>query len=139
MNDIAPQNPQNGQWYPNPQDPNSTSQPNSGYQQPGQTGQQYQQTPYQQPGYHNQGYAQPGYGAPGDAFVTAKKPVNKVAYALLAFFLGGLGAHKFYEGKVGLGILYLVFVWTAIPAIVAFIEFIIVLTKPADANGNVYL
>ena len=26
---------------------------------------------------------------------------------LLCVFLGGLGAHKFYEGKIGLGILYL--------------------------------
>lgn len=26
---------------------------------------------------------------------------------LLCLFLGGIGAHKFYEGKVGMGILYL--------------------------------
>jgi hypothetical protein len=37
-------------------------------------------------------------------------------------FLGGLGAHKFYMGETGLGILYLVFFWTGIPSIVAFIE-----------------
>lgn len=47
--------------------------------------------------------------------------------ALLAFFLGGLGAHKFYLGKVGQGFLYLIFCWTFIPAIVAFIEFFIYL------------
>ncbi|WP_199453919.1 NINE protein [Vibrio owensii] len=48
-----------------------------------------------------------------------------MAAALLAFFLGGFGAHKFYLGKIGQGIMYLVFCWTLIPAIIAFIEFII--------------
>lgn len=66
-----------------------------------------------------------------------KKSVNKIGYALLAFFLGGFGAHKFYAGKVGLGILYLLFCWTFIPGIIAFIEFIVALTKTADVNGNI--
>lgn len=41
---------------------------------------------------------------------------------LLALFLGGVGAHHFYLGRTGLGILYAVFVWTLIPGIVALIE-----------------
>lgn len=32
---------------------------------------------------------------------------NKWISFLLCFFLGYLGAHKFYEGKTGMGILYL--------------------------------
>lgn len=32
---------------------------------------------------------------------------SKVTAILLCFFLGGLGAHKFYLGKTGMGILYL--------------------------------
>lgn len=68
---------------------------------------------------------------------SGKKAVNKVAYCLLSFFLGGLGVHKFYSGKIGLGILYLVFCWTYIPAIVAIIEFIIALCKKADDNGMI--
>lgn len=52
---------------------------------------------------------------------------SRMTAALLAFFLGGLGAHKFYLGKVGQGFLYLIFCWTFIPAIVAFIEFFIYL------------
>ena len=32
---------------------------------------------------------------------------SKVIAGLLAFFLGGLGAHKFYLGHPGLGIAYL--------------------------------
>ena len=67
------------------------------------------------------------------------RPVNKIAYALLALFVGGFGIHKFYAGKTGMGILYLVFFWTFIPAIVAFIEAIIALTKPADQYGNIYI
>lgn len=67
-----------------------------------------------------------------------KRPVNKVIYILLAFFLGGFGLHKFYAGKTGMGILYLVFCWTGIPAIVGLIEAIIGLTKTADDNGNIY-
>ena len=41
---------------------------------------------------------------------------------LLAFIIGGLGAHHFYLGKTGLGILYALFCWTFIPSIVAFVE-----------------
>lgn len=42
---------------------------------------------------------------------------------LLAFFLGGLGAHKFYLGQPGRGILYALFCWTFIPALLALISF----------------
>ena len=38
-----------------------------------------------------------------------KKGKSKFLAALLAFFFGGLGAHKFYLGKYGLGILYILF------------------------------
>ncbi len=68
-----------------------------------------------------------------------KKPVNKIAYCLLAFFLGGLGVHKFYAGKIGMGIVYLLFCWTTIPGIIAFIEMIIALTKESDSKGNILL
>ena len=62
---------------------------------------------------------------------------SKIAAALLAFFLGGLGAHKFYLGKPGMGILYLIFCWTFVPAIIALIEGIIFLTtSDADFNGK---
>lgn len=42
--------------------------------------------------------------------------------ALLALFLGGLGAHRFYLGQTFLGLMYILFCWTFIPAIVAFVE-----------------
>ena len=47
---------------------------------------------------------------------------NKIVACLLAIFLGGLGAHKFYFGKWFQGFIYLIFSWTGIPAIVALIE-----------------
>jgi TM2 domain-containing membrane protein YozV len=47
---------------------------------------------------------------------------NSTTAVLLAIFLGGLGAHKFYLNQVGLGVLYLLFCWTGIPAIIGVIE-----------------
>jgi TM2 domain-containing membrane protein YozV len=63
--------------------------------------------------------------------------VNQAAFAILAIFLGSFGIHRFYAGKVVSGIFYLLFCWTFIPGIIAFVEGIICLTKTADANGNV--
>jgi TM2 domain-containing membrane protein YozV len=50
------------------------------------------------------------------------KMKNKGTAILLALLLGGLGAHKFYLGKSGSGILYLLFIWTFIPAILGLID-----------------
>ena len=60
---------------------------------------------------------------------------NRTTAAIFALFLGGLGAHKFYLGQAGLGILYLLFCWTFIPAIVGFIEGIVYLTM-SDESFN---
>jgi TM2 domain-containing membrane protein YozV len=46
----------------------------------------------------------------------------EVIGVLLAIFLGGLGIHHFYLRRDGLGILYLVFSWTGIPMVIAWIE-----------------
>ena len=54
---------------------------------------------------------------------------SKIVAGILAIFLGGLGVHKFYLGKIGWGILYLVFCWTYIPEIIGVIEGIIYLTS----------
>jgi len=48
---------------------------------------------------------------------------SKQTAAFLAFFLGGLGIHKFYLGKSVQGISYILFCWTLIPALIAFFEF----------------
>ena len=53
---------------------------------------------------------------------------SRIVAVVLAFLLGGIGGHKFYLGQVGMGILYLIFCWTFIPTIIAFIEGIIFLS-----------
>lgn len=54
---------------------------------------------------------------------------NRIAAALFAIILGGIGVHKFYLGRIGQGLLYLLFFWTAIPAVIGIIEGIIYLTR----------
>jgi TM2 domain-containing membrane protein YozV len=73
---------------------------------------------------HQTAIACPRCGAPQPGMAGDK---SRVAAALLAFFLGGFGIHKFYLGRVGQGILYLLFCWTLIPAFIAFVEFIVYL------------
>jgi len=58
---------------------------------------------------------------------------TKGVAALLALFLGGIGVHKFYLGQNGQGILYLLFFWTWIPAILALIEAISYLSYTEEA------
>lgn len=66
---------------------------------------------------------------------TGKRPVNKIGYCLLAIFLGGLGIHKFYAGKVGMGIIYILFSWTLIPSVIGFIEGILAAIKDEVEPG----
>lgn len=63
---------------------------------------------------------------------------SKTTAGLLGILLGGVGAHKFYLGKVGLGILYLVFCWTFIPVIIGLIEGILYLTATDEAFAQKY-
>ena len=86
---------------------------------------------------HVTAVACPGCGAPQQK-TAATGTKSRVAAALLAFFLGGIGVHKFYLGRPVWGILYLLFCWTFIPAIIAFIEFIIYLCMSDDAFAAKY-
>lgn len=79
--------------------------------------------------------AEPSYQAP--VHVTQQVVVNNTANGrmkdkwiafLLCLFLGGIGAHKFYEGRIGQGILYLLTV--GLFGIGWLIDTIILLCKP---------
>lgn len=74
----------------------------------------------------------------GQAIGGARPLKSKVAAGLLAIFLGGIGAHKFYLGKPVQGLLYLVLCWTFIPAAVAFIEGIMYLVSSDEAFAHKY-
>ncbi len=68
-------------------------------------------------------------------FERRKKSVT-VAF-LLAFFLGGFGAHKFYFNEIGAGLGYLIFCWTFIPSIIAIIELFFLSKKVDDFNYQI--
>lgn len=70
------------------------------------------------------GVEQPGSGGSTNS--------DKVAAGVLALLLGGLGAHKFYQGNTKLGVLYLCFFWTGIPAVLGLVEGILILIAEDD-------
>ena len=53
---------------------------------------------------------------------------NKWVALLLCFFFGFAGAHKFYEGKIGMGVLY--FVTLGLLGVGVIVDFITLLFKP---------
>ena len=55
---------------------------------------------------------------------------------LLCFFLGGVGAHHFYMGNTGVGIVYALFFWTFIPAFIALIECFLMSGRVKTYNSN---
>ncbi|WP_369294989.1 NINE protein [Acutalibacter sp.] len=56
------------------------------------------------------------------------RPKDKIVALLLCIFLGTFGVHKFYEGKIGMGLLYL-FTF-GLFGIGWLVDIIIILTKP---------
>lgn len=101
-------------------------------------GKQVEEIRQERPQYQQPAYAAPQYQQPIVINNTATasavaggyygRKINKWVAFLLCVLLGYLGAHKFYEGKIGMGILYLFtfglfgFGW--------FIDCIVILFKP---------
>lgn len=65
------------------------------------------------------------------------KRVSKVAYVVLALLLGSVGAHKFYSGHISAALVYLIFFWTGVPAILALIDAVMGIVAPADKEGRI--
>jgi TM2 domain-containing membrane protein YozV len=63
---------------------------------------------------------------------------SRVTAGILAILLGDFGIHKFYLGKVGQGILYLIFCWTGIPAIIGLVEGILYLLMKDEEFAQKY-
>lgn len=63
---------------------------------------------------------------------------DKTTATILAFCLGGIGVHKFYLGESNIGVIYLIFCWTFIPAIIAIIDFIVLLGMGHDEFDRKY-
>lgn len=85
---------------------------------------------------------------PDSAASNTSTSSKKIAAAVLAFFLGAFGAHKFYLGYTKEGVIMLLvflfgFILLGIPSfiigIIAFIEFIIYIVKPDDEFEETYV
>ena len=63
---------------------------------------------------------------------------NKTVAALLAIFLGGYGAHKFYLKKSTLGLFYLLFCWSIIPSVIGIIEAIYLFAMSQEKFDSKY-
>lgn len=64
---------------------------------------------------------------------------QKLIQSALAIFLGGIGAHKFYQGKTFQGVMYLLFFWTFLPGFVGFIEGVRYLFMPVEDFYEQYI
>lgn len=63
---------------------------------------------------------------------------SKGTAAIFALLLGGLGAHKFYLGKIVWGIVYLVFSFTFIPLVISIFEGIGFIAMSGDKFDSKY-
>lgn len=69
---------------------------------------------------------------------STKEIKSKTTAGWFAMLIGGLGGHKFYLGQPGLGLLYILFFWTYIPAIIAFFEAIMFWTMSQEEFDREY-
>lgn len=69
----------------------------------------------------------------GNLELAEQKRKSKKIATILAFpILGSLGIHKFYLGKIGQGVMYFIFSFLLIPAIISLFEFIAYLSMSTE-------
>lgn len=68
-----------------------------------------------------------------------KQPVNKLAFILLALFLGSFGIHRFYARKFISGTIYLLLSWTLIPTFLSIIDALIAILKKPNDLGQIWI
>ena len=67
----------------------------------------------------------------------AGKQKDPTTGVLLCLFLGGFGAHRFYLGQTGAGVVYVLFVWTLVPALLALVECFLMPGRVREHNAAV--
>jgi TM2 domain-containing membrane protein YozV/Tfp pilus assembly major pilin PilA len=80
----------------------------------------------------------PHCGAPQNISTPSSTIKTHTVAGLWCAFLGGFGAHRFYLGSVVTGILSVLFFWTYIPAIVAYIDLMIIAFSSETTWANKY-
>ncbi|MBE1443750.1 NINE protein [Paenibacillus sp. OAS669] len=89
----------------------------------------------QQPFVNNNIYVN---SAPPPQQVWVRPAKSKIVAGILAILLGGFGIHKFYLGRVGWGIVYLLFCWTYIPTLISLVEGIIYFASSDESFNMKY-
>lgn len=74
----------------------------------------------------------------GGLGATTASGKNRLVAALLALLVGGVGIHKFYLGRIGWGVVYILFCWTLIPVLISFVEAIVYLCMSDEAFETKY-
>lgn len=72
----------------------------------------------------------------GSSFQAGKK--DKIVALLVTFFFGWCGGQYFYYGNMTAGIINLIFCWTFIPSVWAFIHFFVLLGMSDQAFNEKY-
>lgn len=72
-------------------------------------------------------------------FEREKQQVKKETYIWLLILTGWMGGHRFYARRYYLGALYLIFCWTFIPVMMAFIDLMEVVPIKKDENGYIMM
>ena len=59
--------------------------------------------------------------------ISTKEPKSRVLAIVLALLVGGIGIHRFYLNQPIIGLCYMLFFWTFIPAVIAFVDAIVLI------------